>query len=147
VLVDQPEREAHVVVLDQRGRAPVGDDRGVVTGDELVDDRQRRGDVGILVMAHEPSDRVEGHDLGHLAADLGKRQAATGIEEHRLIAVLEEVHVALEGVAGHKAAHPPDPVGDLVRVIELVRRGSAPVAHAGERTTTLRPPHGPEVPK
>lgn len=124
----------------------MGDDRGVVPRDQLVDDRQRSGDVGILVVAHEPPDRVEGHDLRHLAADLGKGQAATRVEEHRLVTVLEEVDVALERVAGHVATHPPDTVGDLVRVLELSCRGGAPVAHKGERTATLRCAHGPEVP-
>ncbi len=46
-------------------------------------------------------------------------QEPARIEEHRLVAVLEQVDVALEVVVGHVHADPPDPIGGLDGVAEI----------------------------
>ena len=77
---------------------------------------------------------VEGDDFLHLVDRAGKRQHRAGIDEHRLVCVLDQIDMALEDVVGQHVPDPPDAIGDLHR--------SVLTASLHGKSHSERPPEG-----
>jgi hypothetical protein len=113
MLVDQTKREPQTVMLEQGLGAPVGDHHGVVALHDLVDQQQRSGDVWVLMVADEIADLGERYDLFDLAQRAGKGEARAGIEQDGLVALFQQIDVALKDIVVEDVTDSPDPIGDF----------------------------------
>ncbi len=80
VLIHQPEWELQSVMLEQRFGPPMRDHGGIGAGVELVDQRQRGGNVRVLMMADVPADLVERDHLLDLAQRVSEGQPRARVE-------------------------------------------------------------------
>ncbi len=112
------ERQGEAEVFEQGDRPTVGEDNGIGTVDHPVDERQAAGDVGVLVLADKIPDTGEGDDLLDLEQGMLEGQNGARIDQQRLVAVFDEVDVALKGIIRQDMADPPDPFGDLDRSVK-----------------------------
>ena len=95
-------------MTDQRLVAPVRDDGGLGVYAARRERRQCADDVGIGVGANQPAHVLDPDDAIDLADHVVHGQNRTRIDEHGLVALLDQIRVALELVARQQGPHPPD---------------------------------------
>ncbi len=106
VFLHHPERQRPAAVADQRGVAPMGDD-GCVVGQAAVDQGwDRAEDVGVGVRTDQPANLVETDDIVHLADHIIGGKGRPGIDEHRLVALFDQIDVTLELVSRQSSSRP-----------------------------------------
>lgn len=99
VVLDLPERQLGSRVPYERGITPVRHEMRLRVQAMFDERRERAQDVRVAVGADQPTNVVETDHLVDLAGDLLRREGRAGIDEHRLITVLEQIDVALEVIS------------------------------------------------
>ena len=70
-------------------------------------------------MTHDPPDRRERDDLAGPPQRLVDRQRRAGIDQHRVVARLDQVRMALKRVIGTNGTDPPHAISDFERAARL----------------------------